>query len=127
MEKLESSSNVTFLSKFFGSRWKLISHLKLSFNRRNEPEVPLPNRWTGIACVLWSNGLAGQTDEDINFLRHWSCIRTVLCWKSPAGKTWRPEGLFTASWRFQNMIYLNSHFEIVNKLKKWTCHHAPLG
>lgn len=55
--------------------------------------MPLPKRCTGTGCDSWFDS------EDLCLLAcRCSCFKTVLCWKSPPGRTCRPEGLFKAIW-----------------------------
>lgn len=65
------------------------------------PDVPLPSRCTGTGCDAWLD-----REELCLLARHCSCFKTVLCWKSPPGKTCRPEGLFKAIWIQNNLINL---------------------
>lgn len=65
------------------------------------PDVPLPSRCTGTGCDAWLD-----REELCLLARHCSCFKTVLCWKSPPGKTCRPEGLFKAIWIQNNLIDL---------------------
>jgi hypothetical protein len=81
--------------------------------KRNKPDVPLPNRWTGTGCDCTSFLL--DRDEAIFQSFNWSCAKTVRCWKSPLGRTCKPEGLLRATWQsilWLRFIVLNVKLEI---------------